>query len=71
MTSRKYRLETRQEYLDKIYQYFAIVFSETNQLFYADMNISGIVAFCKLHGLTEDLEFANKEIEQLFNTQAK
>lgn len=67
----KYRLETGQEYFDKIYQYFAIVFSETNQLFYADMNISRIVAFCKLHGLTEELEFANKKIEQLFNKYAK
>lgn len=67
----KYRLETRQEYFDKIYQYFAIVFIETNKLFYADMNISGIVSFCELHGLVEDLEFANKKIEQLFNTQAK
>ena len=67
----KYRLETRQEYFDKIYQYFAIVFSETNQLFYADVNISGIVDFCKLHGLTGDLEFANKKIEQLFRISSK
>ena len=67
----KYRLETRQDYFDGICQYFAIVFSETNKLFYADMNILGIVAFAKLHRLTEDLEFANKKIEQLFNTYAK
>lgn len=67
----KYRLETRQEYFDKIYQYFAIVFSETNQIFYADMNILCIVAFCKLHGLTEDLEFSNEKLEQLFNTHSK
>lgn len=69
----KYRLETRQKYFYGIgiCQYFAIVFSETNKLFYADMNIRRIVAFCELHGLVEDLEFANKKIEQLFNTQAK
>lgn len=67
----KYRLETRQDYFDGICQYFEIVLGETNQLVYANRNISRIVAFCKLHGLTEDLEFANKKIEQLFKTYTK
>lgn len=67
----KYRLETRQEYFDKMHQYFAIVFSDTKQIVYANKSIFCIISFCKLHGITEYLEFANEKIEQLFNTHSK
>ena len=69
----KYRLETRQDYFYGIgiCQYFAIVFSDTNKLVYTNKNIRKIVAFCMLQGLTDELEFANGKIEQLFKTNSK